>query len=473
MNLEACFKIKPLDIEDRRQLSVKSSSLTKLKDGNIYPFQNLRKEELIDELEDRGIDTFKLNSKSSLQEELTSTLHGISRPPALLMDSPEKTSQEMNLEMYEIMACEPLHDICNVVQNVITELPYHVEDKKVKSELEKFCSNTIGDKNQIKGSDARLFAIKLAKFIGNLQQENRVSKDVLDLIFSLVEIINIAYSSEEKRSPKQILRLYNLTFLFGSLTKSVIGTPVKLTSRRLYGNHFHSIVTHLPEIYRIINTKSILTEQKERSFGSLRKIAETTTNRKAGWIIDNSILRYNAQQSSDNRIDSFAKQDSTISRQAKLLPQRPNTIFPKKMIQEKSSVLQAHLARIADFVLPGRNIWWHFDGENVVFHDSVQEPNCRPEGPILSNFRSSSLKKEIFRIDTIWEQCLNQVKDKKLELPIARIKLRQNGKLVILKALLQKGNVSFRFMNTFLHFYSYVPQKLHKNHCAYVQLSWF
>ncbi|CAC5364623.1 unnamed protein product [Mytilus coruscus] len=227
MNLECCYQMIPLDLEDRRKLVVEGSSWIKIKDGIINPFQNLKTEELIDELEERGVDTFHLNLKSRLQEELTSVLHGICRPPVL-----------------------------------------------------------------------------------NEQQHDKISEDTVELIQVLVEIINIAYSSDEKRSPRQILRLYNLTFLFGVLTKSVIGTPVKITTRKLYGCHFHSLVVHLPEVYRIVNTKSILCEQEERSFGSLRRIAVTTTNRKPGWIIDNTIIRYNAQQNSDDRSDSFAKQDS-------------------------------------------------------------------------------------------------------------------------------------------------------------------
>ncbi|CAC5404478.1 unnamed protein product [Mytilus coruscus] len=108
-------------------------------------------------------------------------------------------------------------------------------------------------------------------------KHDKISEDTVDLIQVLVEIINIAYSSEEKRSPRQILRLYNLTFLFGVLTKSVIGTPVKITTRKLYGCHFHSLVVHLPEVYRIVNTKSILCEQEERSFeayGELLKLQQ-------------------------------------------------------------------------------------------------------------------------------------------------------------------------------------------------------
>ena len=100
---------------------------------NYSPFINLKRDDLIEELEARGVDTFHM-SKPEMQEELTTILHGIQRPPAL--------------SVYEIPACEPLHDITNAVQNLITELPAHIENKKAQQEFEKFSELTIGDKNQ-------------------------------------------------------------------------------------------------------------------------------------------------------------------------------------------------------------------------------------------------------------------------------------------------------------------------------------
>ncbi|CAG2226165.1 unnamed protein product [Mytilus edulis] len=229
-----------------------------------------------------------------------------------------------------------------------------------------------------------LKAIKLSKFIENLQLDGKISSDISQLINSLVEIINIANSSVERRTPRQILRLYNQTFLFAVLSKSIIGIPVKMTQIKFYGCHFHSLVVHLQ--------KSILAEQEKRTFESLRRLAEGTTNRKPGWIVDNTILRFNSQQT-ENRICSFSKQNSVISQQSKLLSKRENTIFPKEIFGIKSSLFQSHLERIADFLIPGYNIWWHYNGTELVFHDSVDEPEFRMQGPDTTNFRSTSLKK--------------------------------------------------------------------------------
>lgn len=76
-----------------------------------------------------------------------------------------------------------------MVQYVISELANHIDYKTAKQEYDAFCQTTKGDKNQLKGSDARLYAIKLTKFTQYLQ--GRVAKQILDLVTSLVEMIKI------------------------------------------------------------------------------------------------------------------------------------------------------------------------------------------------------------------------------------------------------------------------------------------
>ena len=103
------------------------------------------------------------------------------------------------------------------------------------------------------------------------------------------------------------------------VSRQIIPFPNMKTIRKFYGIQFHCITTHLPETARIFNTESILTENEERSFGDLRRISVGTTNRKPGWIVDNAILRFNAQQSKGEKIASYQKQASIISKQARLL----------------------------------------------------------------------------------------------------------------------------------------------------------
>ena len=95
----------------------------------------------------------------------------------------------MNISTKKLFLCTkflPLHDITNVVQNLITELPAHIENKKAQQEFEKFSELTIGDKNQLKGSDARLYAIKLVKFVSSQYSEGKISKDIVDMCIHLL-----------------------------------------------------------------------------------------------------------------------------------------------------------------------------------------------------------------------------------------------------------------------------------------------
>lgn len=160
MNLENAFQIDVPSLQERLEI---------FKEGELWkgfslmrpsPFANLKKQDIMRELVARGHDTDDKN-KVELQEELSNTLRGIQRPPAMF-STPEDVFDL--LHDYEVPPGEPLHDITNVVQNLITELPYHISNPDTLKDFEKFSTATIGDKNQIKGSDARLFAVKLAMF---------------------------------------------------------------------------------------------------------------------------------------------------------------------------------------------------------------------------------------------------------------------------------------------------------------------
>lgn len=136
-----------------------------------------------------------------------------------------------------MLSCEPLHDITNIVQNITTELPFHVP-KKIQKEFEIFLSTTIADKNQFKGSDARLFAVKLAKFIKTNYDASKIEQKFLSLDNSLIEIIQINYSNFSNRNPRKIPRLYNQCFTFAILSRNIFGNPAKLTSRKFFGSQF-------------------------------------------------------------------------------------------------------------------------------------------------------------------------------------------------------------------------------------------
>ena len=85
-------------------------------------------------------------NKAKLVEHLNDILHSICRPTTFMLKSPTKSSKELYIDDYEILDWEPLHDITNIIQHLIEELPYHIENLEARQDLEKNASNIIGEK---------------------------------------------------------------------------------------------------------------------------------------------------------------------------------------------------------------------------------------------------------------------------------------------------------------------------------------
>ena len=424
INLACAFTAEVPSLQERMSLLRQGELWQRFSLTNPSPFANLKKSDLVRELEARGHDTSD-KSKSQLQEELSGTLRGIQRPPAFFTTDEDVSDL---LSTYEIPPGEPLHDITNIVQNLITELPSHIDDVETSKDFEKFSGAAIGDKNQIKGSDARLFAVKLAMFAYQKHSEKKISEDILHLCIFLVEIISICYSPYDQRTPKKILRLYNICFQFSVLLRSIVGFPKKMTSRKFYGCHFHSLTVHAPETFRLVCLRSLIPEQEERSFGDLRSISLHTANRQCGKVIDNAVLRYNAQQTYSNKKDYARHQDSMTSRQAKLLPKSANTKFKIKLLQTQPTLFQAHCQRIADYLRCGEGHWWSLSADGVVFHDGPEEPDFRHYPP-LAHFRTTTGKEQQGILAEDWKWSIQKYEDSNLRLPLYKIKVHKDGEL--------------------------------------------
>lgn len=179
---------------------------------------------------------------------------------------------------------------------------------------------------------------------------------------------------------------------------------------------------HVPETARLFNLKSIIPEQEERSFGTLRRISEHTTNRQPKFFVDNALLRYNFQTSKYDPTETISKQNSIISKQAKLLPLRKLTTLTIQLIRRYPVLMQSHFQRIADYLILGHDVWWYMDSQKMVFHDGPGDEDNRSLGSHLRHFRSSSLKQERQRIQGIWEGCVEMYVAGQLHLPLNRLK---------------------------------------------------
>ena len=145
-NLACAFTNRTISLTDRFEHFKKGIMWKGFSMKNINPLSNLKKSELIKELDHRKLESYDDMNKNELQSILTETMRGMNRPAALLCPSliNNEPVSKVNCEHYEINTFEPLHDITNVVQNLLTELPHHMESPELQKQYQKFSDLIIG-----------------------------------------------------------------------------------------------------------------------------------------------------------------------------------------------------------------------------------------------------------------------------------------------------------------------------------------
>ena len=109
--------------------------------GCLKPLEGLRVQELREELEARGQSTDG-KMKPQLQSELISILEGAQRVPTLLALNPTQSLASLNLETYEVLDCEPLHDMKGHLNNLLPEIP-HLLPPPLKTECQQIIDTTL------------------------------------------------------------------------------------------------------------------------------------------------------------------------------------------------------------------------------------------------------------------------------------------------------------------------------------------
>ena len=311
--LDVAFSQKSDDLDERTD-KIRKGVIWK--DNDLVIFGDLDKKKLVDEAKARGIPTgtsYQPATKADLNKSLKTHMKGVTRFPALLLTSPNSSMEDIGCGSLEVPNCEILHDFVGVFQNVIDEVPHHLPDETERKKVQDFFDMLKGDKDRLKGVDARRFAIRLALFC---DREN-INEDLTTLAKAMCEISQIAYGYESDRNPRQILRLYNLTYILATKLIKIVGhTPLKMTALKFYGIHFHGLTTHLPEVFRITSIRSLVPEQEEASFYKLRQISLHTSSRKSQNVIDNAMIRfgYNAQNvdySAQNYKESLIRREAS------------------------------------------------------------------------------------------------------------------------------------------------------------------
>ena len=245
-----------------------SGSRRRSKGGSVKLYGKLENDELTRELIERDVDFFKHTMKE-LKEELTKEMHAMQRVPSLLFNNPEGDINSLGLESYEILACEPLHDIMNHIKNLFLEIPHHVKDK---SKLKDLIEAPFNGKDSQRGVDQRSSLIKVYLFC----KINFPGSQVTSILFTLCEIQRVLYQQEDGRTNESILHLYLQTFSHGILIKRNFKIT-SVTERNFLGNII-MLLSHACDQYRILDGHTSNTESEERTFSFAKKKSDDTSN---------------------------------------------------------------------------------------------------------------------------------------------------------------------------------------------------
>ena len=385
--------------------------------GKTTPLQNLKVDDLKKELRARGVTDSELSkNKQVLQGILRDELKGIQRVPSLLLLNPSQTLHQVNLTQYTVLVCEPLHDLKGHLANILEELPSILPPHQKQKCLDLLAAR-LGAK--VSGADMRATVIYLYQML----QNEHADQGVLELLYTVIKISKILYLDEEKRTPKQVLCLYNNAWLHMELCKELFSQPNNLTRRKLFGIYLHALSSHAPLQYELVSQKSVNTENQERLFGQARKAAEATSNRHPENVISTVLLRLQAKREVGHTVHSVNEADSQVSKAAASLPEYSRTVVLKSFVRNKTHSWQAHLERISPFLV-NEHTWWTESANAYAFKDSDSDSDTQVGGPDILHFCTSTLESVTNRQHTCWKQ----IADNKVSLPTPSICLYdENG----------------------------------------------
>ena len=419
------IKLPFLDIKDRiKKVTKTPSSISRLKQNKTNLYQNLKKNEIITELRQRDIKCYESLPVKDLRAMLEEEVHGIQRLPALLFGENDLSVEQCNLNCYEILAHEPLHDIMNYIKNLYEELPLHLPKEK-KENLRETISCSFNGKEAKNGSDYR----KSLMYVTTWSMKHLTNHFVTNLFLTLAELQEITYLLENERSMQKIFRLTNLIFRHMLLIHIHIrGKLLSLTPRKFFGVYFHAIVKHAPIQFRIVSGRTANTEKEEAMFTSIKTDTKLTSNFHPEHLISNIIIRSQARKMLDGDTVCMKEQKSYLHDiYQPIKTSLSNSVISYGWIRKYFSEYQSLLEQQADFLLETK-VWWKEDEGGIVFldhSDAPKESNLKPH-----HWRSYSIKDEKQYLSECWESCKLDMHNL---IPAYKIKICISGEYQIVK----------------------------------------
>ncbi|XP_066914907.1 uncharacterized protein [Clytia hemisphaerica] len=392
------FGRKSMDLQDRiHKLNLSSYMRTCLKNHKANVLDKISKDEIRSELSLRGIKFLMDDLKPALLAKLVEEMAGIHRLPALLHFKPNATLRECFLERYEVLEVEPLHAIKGHIYNMYEDIPGRLpEDEKKKMSR----AVKVSFKKEARtGADYRRSLIDVCVLL-----RNKIDPDFYNLLLQIIEIQEIIYLNEVHRTNAKVFRYLNQSFLHLVAMEELMPQPKKLTTRKTHGQYLHSLTGHGPMRYRIMSLPSINAEDEERIFHPLKKVAVTCTNHHPENVLMNLFVRYQIRAKFTEEVSykENKEHDVYVSENKGLLPPFKLSLVPFDLIESKPHTLQAHLERVADFLL-FENVWRETK-KGILFDDKSEELFKRKE---LHHFRKYTLREERLYLEDCWQKLVN------------------------------------------------------------------
>lgn len=173
-------------LQERQQIVLKGT-LGLQRSLALHPktFANLKTEDLKVEVMGRGLQVDS-EKKKCYQKALTSELARQWRVPALLVNAPKTTLEDLGVSKYEILPCEPMHDLSSHITDLLEEHPNHVS-KDVASVIQECKDLTIRKlKEKKRAFDLRCLIITISS-----QLHTKAPLKVQQLVDTLVQMAEI------------------------------------------------------------------------------------------------------------------------------------------------------------------------------------------------------------------------------------------------------------------------------------------
>lgn len=193
------------------------------------------------------------------------------------------------------------------------------------------------------GSDLRIALIETYKFLYG----QSIDQSIKILLSTAVKISEILYATDEHRTAKAVLQLYNCTWVHHELCKSLFSKLHDISHGRFFGAYLHALAMHCPIRYEIVCLRSVNTEDQERIFQQAKSIARSATNRKPENVIPAIMVRLQAKQLNGKLSSTLAASETEVKKVVKHVPPFEGTTVAKSFIDRQSNSWQAHLERIS------------------------------------------------------------------------------------------------------------------------------